>query len=84
MSKTIHTPAHEYLINKLKKTRLLRGLKQAEIATLLGWDQTSISRLETGERRLDLIEFLQLCEVLEISWQETIEEIYQKLEKGNG
>lgn len=37
------------------------------MAKALGWSQQALSAVEAGARRLDVIEFVQLCRVLEIS-----------------
>jgi len=42
------------------------NLTQAELSAKLERPQSYVSKYERGERRLDLIEFLQLAQVLEI------------------
>lgn len=42
------------------------GLSQQEVAARMGKHQTFVSKVEQGQRRLDLIEFLQMAEVLGI------------------
>ena len=41
-------------------------MTQAQLAARLGRPQSFISKVETGERRLDVIEFLQLAKALKI------------------
>jgi transcriptional regulator with XRE-family HTH domain len=55
---------YELLQQSLLKTRLKLGLTQEEVAIRLGKPQSFISKYESGERRLDLIEFLDICRVL--------------------
>ena len=38
------------------------GLTQRQLAARLGWPQSLIGRLETLQRRLDLVEFVAVCE----------------------
>jgi cyanate lyase len=39
------------------------GLTQADLATQLGEYQSFVARLESGQRRLDVVEFLEIAEV---------------------
>ena len=40
------------------------GLTQAQLAKRLGVYQSFVARLESGQRRIDVVEFLALAEVL--------------------
>ena len=51
----------------LKAFRKRGGLKQAEVASRLGVPQSFISKYESGERKLDLIEAQRVCVALGIS-----------------
>jgi len=44
--------------------RQAAGLTQADLAAKLGEYQSFVARLESGQRRLDVVEFLELAEVL--------------------
>jgi transcriptional regulator with XRE-family HTH domain len=59
----------------LVKARTEAALTQAELAEAIGWQQTDISMVERGERRIDVIEFLQFAKVLDIDAQEFIREL---------
>lgn len=43
------------------------GLRQIDLADRLGKPQSFVSKYESGERRLDLIELHQICQILKIS-----------------
>ena len=64
--KTIHTVDYKTLIDWLTSQRLLAGLTQAQLAERLQRPQSFVSKFENGERRLDVIESIQICKVLEI------------------
>lgn len=49
---------YEYLRSELKKARLEAGLLQSELAKILKKPQSYISKVESGERGLDIIEFI--------------------------
>lgn len=51
----------QVLLELLKAIRSEAGLKQAELAQRLGVPQSFVSKYETGERRLDLLEVHQVC-----------------------
>lgn len=41
------------------------GLTQAALAERIGNTQTFVSKVERGERRLDVVEFAEWCEAME-------------------
>jgi transcriptional regulator with XRE-family HTH domain len=66
MRPSIYSERHQRLRTLLREARLERGLKQADLAAKLGLPQSYISKYESGERRLDVIEFIDLCKALEV------------------
>ena len=48
----------------LAEARRSRGLTQSKVAELLGRPQSFVSKYESGERRLDVIDFLEVCDSL--------------------
>lgn len=57
--KTIYTPPYELVVAKLKRARLKAKLSQEDLADRLGRTQLWVSRTERGERRVDLLEWLE-------------------------
>ena len=57
---------YEYLRSELKKSRLEAGLLQSDLAKILKKPQSYISKVESGERGLDIIEYLSYCNGLDI------------------
>ncbi len=66
MAKTIHDPRYIELIARLRAARKQRELSQTELAARVGKPQSYIAKVETCERRIDLIEALAICRALEI------------------
>ena len=70
--KSIRSPAHRALIAALREARRQAGLSQHEVARRLKRPQSFISAYESGDRRLDVLEFLRIaravradpCEIL--------------------
>lgn len=58
---TLHSPAYKRFLRELKAMRLRAGLSQEQVAKKLRQRQTYVSKSENGERRLDLIEWLNFC-----------------------
>jgi transcriptional regulator with XRE-family HTH domain len=57
MRKSIHTPEYGVLCGELRNARTEADLSQREIAARLRVPHSWIAKVETGERRIDLIEF---------------------------
>lgn len=56
MSKSIFTKDYKEIINRLKQVRIDAGLSQQAVADKLGKPQSYVSKIELGERRLDVAE----------------------------
>ena len=65
MSKTLGTARHRALIAFLTEKRKAAGLSQSELAKALGEYQSFVARLESGQRRVDVIEYENLARILE-------------------
>lgn len=69
------TPGHKALLNILIDGRISNGLTQVELAEKLKVRQSYISNYETGERRLDAVELILVCEAIGIDPVGVIEQI---------
>ena len=66
MSKSAFSDAHQILVEQLTAARKHSGLKQEELAALIGKDQSYISNIERGQRRVDVIEFYALAQAMKM------------------
>ena len=66
MEKTLQSDRHKALIDTLVKQRKSVGMSQQELANAIDEYQSYIARLESGQRRLDVIEFIRMCSFLEL------------------
>ena len=64
--KSIHTPECRVLLGWLRTERRQAGLTMRAVARRLGVPHSWIGKVETGERRLDVSEFVRLCKVLDV------------------
>ncbi|HEU5151524.1 MAG TPA: helix-turn-helix transcriptional regulator [Iamia sp.] len=74
MEKSIGSPDHQRLAQRLRELREDAGLRQVELAERLGVTQSFVSNVENGERRLDLIELRQVCRALDADLVELVRE----------
>ncbi|WP_353628938.1 helix-turn-helix transcriptional regulator [Enterobacter hormaechei] len=49
-----------------RDARIACGITQQEVASAFGRPQSFIAEVENGERRLDVVEFVRLCRLLNI------------------
>lgn len=63
----------------LKRLRAQKEVTQLQLAEALGRPQSFVSKYESGERRLDVLEFIQVCNAL----NESPSDVIQKIEKGS-
>jgi len=70
MPKSIFSAGQEKLQRLLIEARESAGLTQTALAKKLKRPQSFVSKYESGERRLDLVELQQICQALKISLTE--------------
>lgn len=63
MKRTIFTNEHKQLVEKLKKARKESGLDQKQAAKLLNKSQSYISKIESGQRRIDVVQLRELAKI---------------------
>ncbi len=63
MSKGIYSKEHLYLVEQFKKARIEAGLGQADVAKKLGKTQSYISKIESGQRRIDVIQLKEFAKI---------------------
>lgn len=66
MTKSVSTEEYVRLRRLLTTARKTAGLTQSQVADLLGRPQSFVSKYECGERRLDVIEFLEVARILKL------------------
>ncbi len=64
MAKTIRSKGQEALCQALVDARTKAGLSQKELAVKLRHHQSFVARVESGERRIDVVELIQLSRAI--------------------
>lgn len=82
MAKTIYRHEHAVLLSLLKKHRNEAGLTQVQCSKALGRPQSFMSDVESGTRRLDIVQLRDLCKVLGITLPELTTELEGILAEG--
>lgn len=81
MAKSIYSAGSKLLLGYLREAREAAGLKQAELGKLLGKTQSTIAKIEKGERRLDVVEFLEVADALGIDPHAILKKVRRELAK---
>ncbi|AWE47407.1 helix-turn-helix transcriptional regulator [Salmonella enterica] len=63
---SIYSEEYQLVIKSLRAARLDKGMTQAQLAKALGKPQSFIAKVESGERRLDVVEFVRFCRLMNI------------------
>lgn len=72
MRSSIHSSRRRQLRALLCDLRRKRHLTQVEVAEALDQSPSYVSKYESGGRRLDVVEFMDLCDALKIDPREVI------------
>jgi transcriptional regulator with XRE-family HTH domain len=80
MEKTIYTAAYAQLLELLRETRRNADVTQIELAKSLGQTQSFVSKIEVGDRRLDVIQLRTMCRALGTTLPAFIEALEQRIE----
>lgn len=79
MKKSIHSYEYGEFLAELKGSRMRASFTQGDLAERLGRTQSFVSKVERGERRLDIIELRAFCSALNISLPSFADQLERKL-----
>lgn len=83
MPKTIFTGANQVVVDALRRARKAAGLTQAELASKIDRDQSHLSLIEGSQRRLDVVEFIQIADALGLDPQALFSEILRDVRRSD-
>ena len=79
MLKSLHSRHNDVFLGLLRSRRELLRLRQLDLATRLGRGQATVSKVERGTRRLDVVELWAWLNALDIDFVEFVRELDQRL-----
>ena len=75
MRKSVHSRRYKIFIEKLVEARKAAGVTQQQLADKLGRPQSFVAKYENGERRLDVVEFVEIAKHLGTDSRDIIDAI---------
>lgn len=63
MPRTVNNDEHMKIVERLKEARLAAGLDQVEVAKKLGRTQSYVSKIESGQRRFDVLQLKEFAKL---------------------
>lgn len=63
---SIYSDSYSTFLDLMIEARKAAGLSQSQVASALGKPQSFVSKYERGERRLDVVEFIEICKQLKV------------------
>lgn len=63
---SVYSIEYQMVIKALREARVAGHITQEELGKALGRPQSFIAKVENGERRLDIVEFVHLCQLVGI------------------
>ena len=63
MPRALYKEEHQKIVERLKKARIEIGLDQVEVAEKLGRTQSYISKIESGQRRFDVLQLKEFAKL---------------------
>ena len=73
---SIHSLEHTWLRELFTQQRNQLGLSQRALGQKMGVLASFIGKVETGDRRLDIFEFIEYCKGLELDPIQVLQEIW--------
>jgi len=78
LRKTLRSRGHRILIDVLVAARKAAGLTQRDLAVRLKRPHSFVGRMEAGERRIDVVEFIEIAHVLEVDPRQLFARILER------
>jgi transcriptional regulator with XRE-family HTH domain len=80
MLKSLHNRHNHDFLELLRTSRKARSLRQRDVARLLGRGQATVSKVEAGVRRLDVIELRAWLRALDVDFVDFINRLEERLQ----
>jgi transcriptional regulator with XRE-family HTH domain len=84
MAKAKFSLAYDHLRSLLVQARDQAGLRQADVAQRLKRPESYVSKIELGERRLDVVEYIQFARAVKADAVLILREVMKKIATAGG
>jgi transcriptional regulator with XRE-family HTH domain len=80
VTRSVFNFAYQEMLRRLTSARKANGLTQIQLAKRLKRPQSYVSKFENGDRRIDVIEFIEICHALNADPLATVEVVQSFVE----
>ena len=63
MDKLIYSKSHKFLAQQLQHARIESGFNQAQVAKMFGKTQSYVSKIESGQRKIDVVQLKKFAKI---------------------
>ena len=84
MAQSTHHRHYRALLEVIRQAREDLGVTQGMLGERLGNTQTFVSKVERGERRLDVVEFVEWCQALDVPPEDIFVTFLRERGRGRG
>lgn len=78
MPKSVTSPRQKRLAAMLVELRMKAGLRQVDLAKKLGVYQSWVTHMESGQRRIDVVELIELSQILDFDPAEVVRKLAKR------
>lgn len=78
IGKSVHSAEHRAFRALIRDARKKAGLTQTDLAKRLGKPQSFIAKYESGERRIDVVEFVAIAAALRVDPARLLRDLLKK------
>jgi transcriptional regulator with XRE-family HTH domain len=82
LDKSVHSGGQSAFCELMVKARKAAGLTQRELADRLHKPQSFVAKYEGGERRIDVVEFIEICKAIEASPNKLLKTLLRATSRG--
>ena len=83
MVRNLRTPGHLALMQVLIETRKAKNITQQDLADRMNRPQSFVAKVETGERRLDVVELAEWLIAIETNYHVVMEPVLSAVRKAD-
>ena len=81
MEKSIYTREYAVILRMLKEARESAGITQVQLANKLKLSQSFVTKMERGDRRIDVVQLRTICRIYGITLVEFVRQMEKELGK---